>query len=214
MKKLILITMALTALPMLANAKGLDYSKPYLKGTIGYARQDYTISGSHVNHFKGDGVMGTVGVGYSWYNNMRAELEFYLDDGISGSHGAGKGNYKSEIKTYAGLFNVAYDFKNSSPVTPFVLAGLGYAKHRFEVHGVRGDGRSVVAKKNHGAFMYQLGAGLGFDIDKNLSLEASYRAINKGTKSVLEKTSTGQTIKHSRRGDFQHAFLLGVRIKL
>lgn len=214
MKKIFLLALAATALTSHAEAGPVNYSKPYLKGGIGYAQQHYVVEGKTSTKFKGKGLAGVIGWGYSWQNNLRGELEIYMDNGILGSGYVGQTKYKSEIKTYAGLVNVAYDFNNSSQVTPFLMAGIGYGKNRFEVHGGNTSNGFHSAKNNKMAFMYQFGAGVDLKFDKKVSLEVSYRALNKGTRSLALTSDNGQRLTGKRHGDFQHMVLASIKFNV
>ena len=59
--------------------------------------------------------------------------------------------------------------------------------------------------------MYQLGAGVDLKLDKKASLEISYRALNKGTKSLTLTSNNGQRLTGKRQGDFQHMVLASVK---
>ncbi len=211
MRKIFLLALAATTLPGYAEAGSVNYSKPYLKGGLGYAQQHYVVNGANSTKFRGKGIVGIIGMGYSWQNNLRGELELYIDSGIPGNGYVNQTKYKSEIKTYAGLVNIVYDFNNSSQITPFLLAGIGYGKNRFEVHGSSSNGFHY-AKNNKMAFMYQLGAGVDLKIDKKVSFEISYRALNKGTKSLYLQSDNGQVVEGRRHGDFQHTVLAAIKL--
>ncbi len=61
------------------------------------------------------------------------------------------------------MVNGYYDFRNRSIVTPFVTAGLGYANVHFEEFD------------DHTGFAYQVGAGVGIALNKQVSLDLGYK---------------------------------------
>ncbi len=179
-----------------ANAKTSSGQGAYYgKVNLGYAIQDYSAPAAKL---KGKGFMGAVDFGYNLSNNVRTELEFYLDNGIPGK----KNGVKVDSKTYAALVNLAFDFKNSSKFTPYVMGGLGYAKNKFKV-----TTPSTSVKLNKNNFMYQVGAGVALEVEKNINLDLGYRAIHKGGKGLNIGTAN-----YKRKGSFQHVALVGVRV--
>ena len=70
------------------------------------------------------------------------------------------------------MVNGYLDFKNQSAVTPFVTAGLGFAN--VDVDDVEVAGVSV-GSEDDTVFAYQLGAGLGIALNKEISLDLSYK---------------------------------------
>ncbi len=191
-----------------ANAKtSSDYGSYYGKVNLGYAMTNYSAS-NQTTKFKGKGFVGAVDFGYNLSNNLRTELEFYLDNGVPGK----KSGIKIDSKTYGALVNFAYDFKNSSKFTPFVMAGVGYAKNKFAVSVPATTTQAAyTAKESKNRFIYQVGAGVAFEVEKNISLELGYRAIHKGIKSVTATKVTG-TPTFKRKGSFEHVALVGVRV--
>lgn len=61
------------------------------------------------------------------------------------------------------MVNGYYDFRNRSIVTPFVTAGLGYANVDAEDFD------------DHTVFAYQVGAGVGIALNKQVSLDLGYK---------------------------------------
>lgn len=191
-----------------ANAKTSSmHGSYYGKVNLGYALQNYSAS-NQTTKFKGKGFIGAVDLGYNLGNNLRTELEFYWDNGVPGK----KNGIKIESKTYGALVNFALDFKNSSKVTPFVMAGVGYAKNKFAVSGTDQTTKAVYSEKlNKNRFIYQVGAGVAFEVEKNINLELGYRALHKGIKSVTAEKAINKPI-FGRKGSFEHVALVGVRV--
>jgi len=97
------------------------------------------------------------------------------------------------ISTLSFLVNGYYDFTNSSAFTPYLSAGLGFAKVKWA-----GDGDSV----NDTVFAYQVGAGVGYALSKNVTLDAKYRYF-----------ATADAKFDTVKMDFaSHNLLFGVRV--
>jgi opacity protein-like surface antigen len=70
----------------------------------------------------------------------------------------------STVMSY--MANGYFDFKNSTQVTPFIGAGIGLLHGEIDDNGF---------KTTDNAFGYQFMAGVGFNLNKNVTLELSYR---------------------------------------
>jgi outer membrane autotransporter protein len=84
----------------------------------------------------------------------------------------GSGDASGDVTSLSFLANVYYDFVNSTPFTPYLTAGAGVAwldVNDLAVAGMRvGDSDDTV-------FAYQFGAGVGYAINKNLTVDLKYR---------------------------------------
>jgi len=117
-------------------------------------------------------VRGAVGAALN--KNLRLEVE-----GFYNKNDADTVNFRnlvvaeadlSGIEVGGGLFNAYYDFDFGSPFVPFVGGGLGMAK-------VEADVRNVDRSLDETVFAWNVGIGFGYAINKNLSLEMSYRYL-------------------------------------
>ena len=97
------------------------------------------------------------GVGYRYNDNMRADLTVDW----SGKYDVGGGNKMSNTTV---LGNLYYDFANSSAITPYLGAGLGY-----------GWVKNTPANGNENGLAFGLAAGASIDLTQNLALDVGYR---------------------------------------
>jgi OOP family OmpA-OmpF porin len=111
-------------------------------------------------HFNKDFEVGIVG-GYSFGNGWRPELEL-RSQLFNGNHD----------KTSGALANVWYDFKTPtglfSVVHPYLGGGLG---------AVRFNNNGGLDHEYNTEFGYQAGAGVGFDVTRNLTVSLDYRHL-------------------------------------
>lgn len=99
----------------------------------------------------------------------------------------------ADISALSFLVNGYYDFTNSSAFTPYLNAGLGFAKIKWT-----DDEYSV----DDTVFAYQVGAGVGYTLSKNVTLDAKYRYY-----------ATADTKFDAETRDFaSHNLLFGVRV--
>ncbi len=180
------VTASVIAISGNANAKSMDYSafgldvKPYLSANgqfvLGH-KDDAKATGSGLN------VSGTVrtkdGLGFGAAagaeinKNYRAEAEFgYRRNKAKNEADAGTSAYSYMVNGY-------YDFKNSSPVTPYFGAGVGLA------HVKLYEGTTNTAASDN-VFAYQFMTGLSYDIDANNTVYTGYRYF--GTQDAVLKS--------------------------
>jgi opacity protein-like surface antigen len=117
-------------------------------------------------------------------------------------------NTSAEAETFALMANLWYDFNiDSSPITPFVGAGIGAAKLSFDYSAsyptYSGSAVSQTGTDDW-VFAWQLGAGLGYEFDNGMMLSAQYRYFATGDIEVA-----GQDV-----GLNSHEALIGLSIPL
>ena len=125
-----------------------------------------------VNYQEGWVVRGAVGAALN--KNFRLEAE-----GFYNNNDADKVNFRnlvvaeadlSGIEVAGGLFNAYYDINFGSPFVPFVGGGFGIAK-------VDADVRNVDRSIDETVWAWNVGVGFAYEINKNVSLEMSYRYL-------------------------------------
>ena len=135
-----------------------------------------------------DGVYGSVKGGATQAQDQSFGVEY--DTGFTGSAAVGKkfGNYRAEVEGiyqesdgdvlgvvdgettfYGAMANGYYDFANSTRFTPYVGAGVGYGKVRYNIDNVGSASEDTLA--------YQGIAGVGYELNPCWSLTGEYRYI-------------------------------------
>ena len=127
-------------------------------------------------------------------NNVRAEIEY----GYNGKVKVSDEDSKSETKSQALMLNGYYDFNTGTAFTPYVGAGLGYARLK---NTLSNDEASY--SKSKGNFAWQVGAGVSYAVNNNVDIDLAYRFMDYG--KVDHKDNRG---KAKMRGN---EFSLGVR---
>jgi opacity protein-like surface antigen len=79
-------------------------------------------------------------------------------------------NATGDIKAYTFLVNGYYDFINKTRFTPYLTAGIGVAKVDADVNRI--------AHVDDVDFAYQVGAGVAYAINKNISIDLKYRYLD------------------------------------
>lgn len=144
------------------------------------------------------GVAG-IAVGRSIGNGLRLEAELrYRDIDIDGSHRAGPtGGRSSEQFSVRGnlrsttlMVNALYDLPVAGAFKPYVKAGIGAARNvgnadinitpTFANFGLGADFRSAYPEGTHTSLAYAVGAGVGYAITPQVTLDLAYQYINLG----------------------------------
>lgn len=176
MKKTILTVAALAiiAVPMSSMAAEDNI---YIKGNIGLGMvMDSDIdnmpdnAGTAKMSFD-SGFLATGAVGYDFAGPFRVEGEYgwQKNDLDQLSYHNQLGNFQQgDLKTQTLMVNGYYDVDTGSPWSPFVGAGIGWAK-------VDLDTPALPLGDNDDVFAYQLMAGVSYAIDDQWSVDAQYR---------------------------------------
>lgn len=128
-------------------------------------------------------------------NNVRAEIEY----GYNGKAKVNADKRESETKSQSVMLNGYFDFNTGTAVTPYVGAGLGYARLK---NTVTPEGKDSYSKSK-GNFAWQVGAGVSYAVNSNVDIDLAYRFMDYG--KVDHKDNRG---KAKMRGN---EFSLGVR---
>lgn len=210
-KTLLLATVATVAFAMNASAGVLT---PYVSAKLSAAKLDVNTSGRSVyadamvekslkNYDDSKRVWGTsfaAGVSYGleggairteleWQRNTAARLH-YTDVIYAGADSEVEHTSKTKIKTHAYMLNAYYDFDTCTKFTPYVGAGIGLAKTKIanmEYGGFRWFDKST---EKHTGIAWQIGAGIAYALNDNVSVDVGYRYIDYGKFDVT--TSGGR----------------------
>jgi opacity protein-like surface antigen len=118
--------------------------------------------------------------GVDWGNSIRTEIElsharwgadkfhYYetFDGGLSGT-----GNTNGSVSATYLLGNAWVDLSHGSQITPYVGGGLGVGWANVSMF----PGVSSQVEFSSSGFAFQLGAGVRFNVNDNLSIDAGYR---------------------------------------
>ena len=182
-------------------------SGPYvgIGGGANFAR-DADVSGTGIDTSVeyDTGWAGVGSVGYGFGNGLRLELELgYRDNDVDSISGQANGGGSTNV--WSGMLNLLYDVSTGTPFTPYLGAGIGYARVKFkDVGPVNGAGATIDDSDN--VFAYQGILGVAYGLTENLKLALDYRYF--GTQDPEFTTSTGTSVD----GEYAaHTVLLGLR---
>jgi ABC-type multidrug transport system fused ATPase/permease subunit len=119
------------------------------------------------------------------------------------------------IGVLAMMFNCFFDLHNSSPVTPYLGGGIGFAALYLDntfgtiVNGpFAGAGATLYWEDDDAVFAYQVGAGLEIALNRQLSLDVGYRYFGTDDANFTSQPFGQASLKLQ-----SHNAAVGVRVK-
>ena len=121
------------------------------------------------------------------------------------------------------FFNAYWDFKNDSPVTPYVGAGLGIAfvdskasgSTDYTIGGADFSGSSSTNYKLNTNFAWNVGAGVAWELNELLALDLGYKFASLGKTKSRESSYEGlaETVSYKSKVTdlYMHQVMLGLR---
>lgn len=212
-----IMTAALLASVAFAGVASAKENSKYLRTDVIYGGfSKFEVENEKTKNTKtknGKGFAGSLGFGGNVSNNIRAESQLYFDDG-QGIKGKLQDGYNTDYKVRSvGLIaNAYYDFKNSTAVTPYVMAGLGFMNNEHSVNSTVKKGNTtniLIGKSSKTSFAGQLGVGAEYKINNSFALDAGYRFMQKSFDKTSISYLDGQKITFKTKP--QHQMLVGVR---
>jgi opacity protein-like surface antigen len=182
----------------------------YIRGDVGigelkvkkYEQRDVIAAGgSFFGETDNYSVFVGAGLGYRFNNWFRVDGTFEyrgasqigVSDYLTYSNGIGTvqqtNTYKGNLSSMVALFNGYVDLGTWNCLTPYIGAGIGYASNRisgFTDQGIvfaGGPSSATLGTARNGTksgVAWALMAGLGYEVNKNLTLEIGYRYLNLG----------------------------------
>ena len=198
-----------TALVLPLSAKAEDISvKAYAAVKAVVTKTDGKITGEKKMKFHPKGA--SIATGVKIGTNLRIEAEFNHRERTDKTNpfvetagvliGTGFGKTELSIRSY--LLNGYVDFHNDTPFTPYAGIGIGMAKVRYdytESEDIYNIGTAAYVGSNFyhyrtskTKYVYQIGAGVSYDINEQLALDINGRYVDYGsfTDSYGDKLKT------------------------
>lgn len=147
--------------------------------------------------------------GYN-FNPIRAELEIYYSrsnvDTMRNAFVGGGATLKASgaTSTTALMANGYYDFVTGTPFSPYLGAGIGWAK--VDVNSVTAPGYTTTDDGDN-VFAFQGMVGVAYEVTKQLALTAEYRYFGAQDVSLRDRTGTA----YKTDGQRVHSFGAGLR---
>jgi len=104
--------------------------------------------------------------GYRWRAlRFEAEVVYQQSDGNT---------FNGDVTGFGGLANIWGDIRTESICSPYVGAGIGFMNVEYNNNGWTSP---IIGSEDDTQFAWQIGAGLGFGITKELTIDVGYRFL-------------------------------------
>ena len=187
----------------------------YLKGGAGFgfateATNTGTNNNNDTEYELGYLMVGAIGIDLQNAIRLEAEMGYASSDlksinGTANSTSLATSNTSGSLSALTFMGNLAYEFKNESPFTPFLMGGVGLARVSLNEATAQG---TQFADTNDWVFGMHVGGGLSLDLDEKWALEASYRYLETSDPEFSDPGGTAFVSEFA-----SHNFLFGARYK-
>ncbi|MDO5483985.1 MAG: acyloxyacyl hydrolase [Desulfovibrionaceae bacterium] len=218
MKRVIAIAVfaLMLTLPGLASAQGSGmYLAPkFLMSIQDTGNMSRSQGGMGVDDYSQFTLGGALALGYDlWPQQMiplRMELELAMRGNSETSWDGPRGSVKGTWNNTTLFANLYWDFHNDSQMTPYVGGGLGMAFNYagYDIHDNTHNNHFSMDEHSTN-FAWNLGAGVAYQFNESLSLDAAYRFVGLGYNEV-KSTVGGREYKISNN-PYNNEFMLGLR---
>ena len=206
MKKNLLI-ISVCVLAIFFSSSAYSAEGLYVSGNIGFAMlsdsdiTDSTDSGVTLTmeYDTGWTLGGALGYGFGSFR-VEGEIAYQANDIDKLSILGIPFNASGDVSSLAFLINGYFDFVNDSAFTPYLSAGLGYAKVDLNDFNIAGSGEPDYSDDDS-VFAYQVGLGVGYAVTEKVTIDVKYRYF--ATEDPEFDTAEVEVASHN--------FLFGVR---
>ncbi len=128
------------------------------------------------------GITGGVAIGYDFGDSrIEAAVDYKYhelgkikDYTVTGSGNLGDFRTRGDVTTLSFLANAYYDVTLEPPVTLYIGGGIGFAT--VEIDDIEVQGYPLIDEsEDDTVFAYQVGVGIGYDVNEKVTLELAYR---------------------------------------
>ena len=183
MKKLLYVYLSLAACSS-AFALDVDSKKDfYVRGDVGASIPGTTIKDATPlldnSKFK-VAPMYNLGVGYNISDYVRTDINIQYRN-LKYNHSNSEESAKQSTKNYAVFWNGYFDAKNSSIVTPYLTAGIGFSRiSPSDVSHPMLHNTITYKGKATNNFAWNTGIGSKVKLNSNIDLDLAYRYVSLG----------------------------------
>lgn len=158
-------------------------------------------------------IRGELEYGYNGKAKLNDDLFYKIGINNSAGFAGENSDYSSTVKSQFIMTNVYYDLTNSSNFTPYIGAGIGYARLKAN-NSTSFRGMTEYFSDSSNNFIWNISAGASYNINTNLAIDASYRFTDYGKVKTNHNFNIGQQYNHqidTRSKVRGNTFNLGIR---
>jgi opacity protein-like surface antigen len=162
---------------------------------------------------------GAVGTGLdNWAKGLRVEIEAsYRRNDVGGDWATGfvffgpvviTGDIDANASTFALMANAAYDIDVGWMIKPYVMAGAGWARTKYEGAEVSAIFNTGTFDVDNSGFAWQLGAGFNYEVAPGVDVGLGYRYFDGPDSSYF----AGKGISRITHDNTNHAVMVNLTI--
>jgi outer membrane autotransporter protein len=172
----------IAACAILLSTTSLAYSAtgPYVGGNIGIAIpvdsdvSDSTLPGISVTFKSKTGIALGAEAGYNFgIFRLEGEIAYQRNDLDKATFSGRSVDLSGNTSSVAFLCNGYFDFVNKTAFTPFITAGIGFARVSADIKIPTLS--NISESDDDTVFAYQVGAGVGYAVNQKVSIDLKYR---------------------------------------
>ena len=115
-----------------------------------------------------------------------------------------------DVSAWAFMVNGYFDFENRTAFTPYIGAGIGYARVEIDGKATYGGSTTVKWDDHDSGLAYQLMAGVAWDLSDTIVLDMSYRYLDCDDIEIAGTSNWGFTVEDEI--DYEsHNFMIGLK---
>ena len=192
-----------------------------------WSDNSYGDSGSERIGSKTDDVFGgSIAIGYDFDKKfglpVRAELEYAGFSKAEGKRTYHDGIVKETLKQTFGIqtlfLNAYWDINTGTAFTPYIGTGLGMgfintkgSSKGLDTTNPTDSWSDSTGSKNVTNFAWNVGAGLGYDLTENWTLDVGYRFVGLGSVKTKSYNDEDTSYYGKTNNLYQHQVAVGVR---
>lgn len=200
MKKISLLTVALIAgFAGVSKAEISQYTSAHVSYSKANVKEHYFDEEDGTSGY--DKLMNkaapalSVAYGLDFGKGFRSDVEFTYGFNAKKSSSDDEGSETIKSNQMSLMLNGYYDIATGTKWTPYVNLGLGMSKQTVKANGVDVDEDEEEpwsVKFSDTTFTWQVGAGVSYEVAKNLVVDAGYRYVDYGKMkdSIVEEDET------------------------
>jgi len=202
------------------------YGLTQMDGVRAHASGDWGSDSLRVGNKTDDTFGGSIAIGYDFDKKfgvpVRAEIEYAAFSEAEAKRSFTTNDEHETLKQKLNIqtlfLNAYWDINTGTQFTPYIGAGIGMgfigtkgSERGYDVNDPDDSWGGSTGSKTVTNFAWNVGAGLGYDITDNWSLDVGYRFVGLGSVKTKSFRDGDDKIYGKTDNLYQHQFAVGVR---
>lgn len=202
----------------MAKAEGFYLAPKFLMSlqNTGPVSRSGSLGGVGIDSYNQFTLGGGLAAGYDFWPQQMIPLRVEIEGALRGNSERKWSDYGIFAREVKGVWNnstlfgnVFWDFHNDTSLTPYIGGGLGIAFNYTGYDLTLKNGDQISMDDRFANFAWNAGAGVSFNVNETLALDASYRFVGLGYNEV-SATINGRKYEIGNE-PYNNEFMLGMR---